>query len=103
MTATVDWSNLLVSGQDWQKHAACVGATEPERFHPSDQAPLADRQALADRVAEEFCRHCPVVAACGRFADDTKAVGVWGGAFRYRQRLQYTAVSLPAMSRAGAA
>lgn len=59
----------------WMERAACRGH-DPEMFfpHPSD--------GIGRDLAQSVCQRCPVIEACGRWADDTSAVGVWGGVLR---------------------
>lgn len=103
MSATdVAWAAVSWPDPVWQRLAGCVGAN-PETFYPDDKLPVADREALADQVAAQHCRFCPVVASCGAFADENESLGVWGGQYRYKRRLKYTAVELPSMRTAGAA
>jgi len=36
----------------------------------------------ARRPANIYCAHCPVLASCGKYADDRKLDGLWGGVYR---------------------
>lgn len=58
----------------WVEHAGCADLGD---------AFTADNPAPGDvAVLERVCRKCPVRAACAAYADDTGALGMWGGVFR---------------------
>ena len=58
---------------DWMAHAACQGH-DPDMFFPLNPVEAFIPQAV--------CARCPVVQQCGDLADQSKAVGVWGGTLR---------------------
>lgn len=58
----------------WQSQAACLGAEDPEIFHPITESPAA----LA-HVQERFCHRCPVQSNCLNFALIHGDSGYWGG------------------------
>ncbi|OCB09251.1 hypothetical protein A5717_26105 [Mycolicibacterium porcinum] len=68
--------------RDWQARAACRGTDNPDQFFPNlSPGPSSRRyrRAVLD-LRIEFCRHCPVIAECGDYAEKLGiAYGVWGG------------------------
>lgn len=66
--------------QSWRPLAKCAGA-DPNRFGPIEQH---ERNGLdrCRRAAAEFCRGCPVVAACHRYAEEGDEQGVWAARLR---------------------
>lgn len=61
---------------NWRTRGACRD-TDPEAFYPVGTGPVALAQT---REAKEFCRGCPVVETCARWALDHRMDdGVWGG------------------------
>jgi len=66
--------------QSWREGAACLGA-DPNRFGPIEQHER-DGMDRCRRAAAEFCRGCPVLAACHRYAEAGDESGVWAGRLR---------------------
>lgn len=66
--------------QSWRPLAKCAGA-DPNRFGPIEQH---ERNGIGRcrRAAAEFCRDCPVFAACHRYAEDGDEQGVWAARLR---------------------
>lgn len=66
--------------QSWRPMAACRGA-DPNLFGPIEQH---EKNGLdrCRRAAAEFCRRCPVAAACHRYAEEGDEQGVWSGRLR---------------------
>ncbi|MGF7124067.1 WhiB family transcriptional regulator [Rhodococcus sp. BE178] len=59
--------------QDWRDSAACRGH-DPELWFPDIKERLAQAQAKA------ICAACPVRAACGEWADESRQrFGIWAG------------------------
>ena len=62
---------------DWRDQAICRDAPDADLWFPVGETGPA---ALQIFEAKNVCRHCPVLAACGRWALDTKQLfGIWGG------------------------
>ena len=76
----------------WQQGAACAG-TRPEQFFP-DIAAGQNAAALVAPIAERFCAACPVQAACDRYAEATKSVGLWAGVWRRYRGSSYTRTTM---------
>jgi hypothetical protein len=67
--------------ETWMQYGACVGA-DPRLF---------SRRASRDDAANRYCRTCPVLLSCGRYADRYRLDGLWGGKFRLlRKNGRYT-------------
>ena len=69
---------------------ACAGETGNTAFTLTDTRNFS----LAQAVALRFCRRCPLLVECRRYADTRKEEGVWGGQMRRRTRLSYQVYSL---------
>jgi hypothetical protein len=63
----------------WQDRAECLNAWPAADMV---EMPRGNYQK-ADELIARYCDHCPVVAACARFALDSidDAQGIWGGVF----------------------
>lgn len=62
--------------QEWHHGAACRGG-DSDLFFPVGDGVRAGAQA---EVAKSYCRGCPVIDECLRFAlDNDDQFGVWGG------------------------
>lgn len=63
---------------DWQAEAACRTAEPALFFHPEGERGWRRRTRLAR--AAEYCRSCPVAAACLEHALAVpEEYGIWGG------------------------
>lgn len=88
-------AELLGTGS-WRRDAACIDE-DPELFapHPDGERKLAVPPPRAHEAAR-ICARCPVRARCAASADERREVGVWGGAWRYRNsRDGYRAAVIP--------
>lgn len=66
-------SDQLVWTTSWQQKAACHRIARPERFDVQEPS-------YALNVIEDFCDHCPVIAACRGWAKtESWWTGVAGG------------------------
>lgn len=74
---TAIWNPVFEWDDDgWRDRAACR-YTDANLFFPAGSTGSAVEQIEA---AKAVCRHCPVQAACLRFAIETnQESGVWGG------------------------
>ena len=68
----------LPRNPDWRDHADCrIQGINPEGFFPSG---TTGGHVLQAEQAKAFCRGCPVVESCARWAIDKHIEhGVWGG------------------------
>lgn len=67
---------------DWRNQGECLEA-DPELFFPIGTTGPAIQQA---EEAKEYCRRCPVISECLRWALDTREdFGVWGGATEHER------------------
>jgi hypothetical protein len=67
----------------WTHQAACRGVPDPNIFYtenPRHSGP--SREVTA--TAQQYCAHCPVIAACATYADQERCEGLWGGVWRNR-------------------
>ena len=89
--------------QSWRPQAACLGAN-PNRFGPIEQHEK-DGMDRCRRAAAEFCRRCPVAAACHQYAEQGDEQGVWSGRLRQNRNGRVTVERLfgPAPAEAKAA
>jgi len=70
------WVNR--EGSAWRLEAACRNAADPEIFFPPNRVLYNN----PDAEWRKYCFDCPVVANCSIEGERSKALGVWGGAFR---------------------
>lgn len=70
----------VVDNPRWWDHANCAGA-DPEQFFPHINAGQPARP-IVEPTATRWCQPCPVRDACGAYADQTKAIGLYGGMWR---------------------
>jgi WhiB family redox-sensing transcriptional regulator len=64
-------------GADWRHRGACLEAPDPELFFPIGSGGPNTKQV---EEAKSYCRRCPVVETCQRWALDTgQDAGIWGG------------------------
>ena len=91
----MSWDSVQPGDLDWQRLSRCQRA-DPELFHP-EATKRSVQEEQADQVAADWCRRCPVVAACRSFAEDRGAVGVWGGTLRSFRGTESRVVELPSM------
>ncbi|WP_406191372.1 MULTISPECIES: WhiB family transcriptional regulator [unclassified Streptomyces] len=64
------------AGGDWRRNAVCTGI-DPDLFFPIGNTGLA---LLQIDEAKTFCRRCPVIVQCLRWAlESNQHHGVWGG------------------------
>lgn len=70
----------------WRDQAACAG-TDPDLFFSDTEGNTA--MSSLREVAEQTCVVCPVLEECARWADDHRAHGLWGGAYRTARTGRY--------------
>ena len=71
--------------EPWMKLGICAGADFTRFF---------SGVAVARETAADYCHDCPVLAACGQFADRLKLDGLWGGVYRLSSSGKYTKMAL---------
>ncbi len=63
---------------EWQLRAACRSYDPEMFFHPENERGAA--RGAREAAAKAICSQCPVVAACGEYAQVSRQrYGVWGG------------------------
>lgn len=73
--------------------AACKGV-DTNLFFTRDTESSAMGRRRAVRLANTYCRNCPIRKACDAEADRRKEPGLWGGFWRIKDPKEYRKIPL---------
>lgn len=72
-------TRAATNNHSWHNAAACTNAPLGAFFPHDDERGIPPR---ARHAARTYCADCPVRKQCGTDATETRAPGLWGGAWR---------------------
>jgi WhiB family redox-sensing transcriptional regulator len=65
----------------WRDRASCLDA-DPTLFDATERTVLRRHRD----TARDYCRRCPVIQDCARYADEAGEPGLWAGSYRRQAR-----------------
>ena len=74
-------AELLGDQDDWRSRGACVGA-DYRLFEPAADGERLRGYPARAIAAARYCRTCPVIEQCRRWAEARKEQGVWAAEWR---------------------